>query len=100
MNEEKTVYETEPTPERKPVEGRPARAVKAKSMKVDNCSKLNVRAEPAADAEVLGTLDRGTIVKVDPTFKDETFAKVKADFMHEADAPEFAYLNKAFLAEV
>lgn len=100
MNEKKTVYETEPTSERKPAEGRAARALKLKSMKVDNCSKLNVRAEPTTDSEILGTLNRGVIVKVDPSFKDDTFAKVKVDFMHGEDDPEFAYLNKAFLAEV
>lgn len=99
MNEETTRDMETPVPDRRP-EPRGAKAPKPKTMKVENCSKLNVRAEPTNDAEILGTLNRGTLVKVDPSFKDDTFAKVRADFIKDDDAPEFAYLNKSFLVEV
>lgn len=97
MNEEKTEYvttETETRPDRKPESTRPAKVPKARSMRVDNCARVNVRDEASSDGEVVDTLDRGTLVKVDPTFKDEKFAKVRYGEDGEG------YIMKQFLAEV
>lgn len=48
-------------------------------MKVDNCSRVNVRTDPDMDSDILRTIDRGTVVYTDPTFRDESFVSVKLD---------------------
>lgn len=80
MNDERFVSSEETVDEgRTGREGRPTKKVKYNPMKVDKCSKVNVRAEADTDStvEILTTLNRGTVVQVDPSFKDSDFYMVK-----------------------
>lgn len=80
---ERTDTPETPRPERKP---------KLLSKKVANCSKLNVREEPVADANVLRTIDKDDIVKIDQKFSDSTFERVVFP------GGVIGYVNKAYLA--
>lgn len=99
MNEEKTehvIEQPEVRPERRPEQPpvRQPRTPKPKTMRVDNCARVNVRGEANTDSDPVATLDRGTLVKVDLTFKDEKFAKV-----HYGEDGN-GFIMKQFLAEV
>lgn len=71
---------------------RPERKPKLLSKKVANCSKLNVREEPIADATVLRTVDKDDIIKIDQKFSDPTFERVVFP------GGVIGYVNKAYLA--
>ena len=47
--------------------------------KVANCTKLNVRTKPNANADVIVVIDEGTEVEVDDTFVNSEFYKVSID---------------------
>lgn len=69
------VKETPKTPEspkqtQKPDQKKPERC------KVVDCAKLNIREEPVGDAVVAGTIERGTIIYVDPEFDENGFKRV------------------------
>lgn len=81
----------------RPVErdkGQAPKKIKLVPMRVDNCSRVNMRAEADADAEVVKTVDRGTVVYTDPSFKDEYFAAVKES------GEVVGYIKKDFLSAV
>lgn len=71
---------------------RPERKPKLISKKVANCSKLNVREEPVADAKVLKTIEKDDIVKIDQKFSDPTFERVVFP------GGVVGFVNKAYLA--
>lgn len=75
MAEEKNVVVDEPKVER-PASQRGPRKPKLESMRVDKCARVNVRAEPSTDSTVITTVDRGTVLKVDPTRETPTFRAV------------------------
>lgn len=95
MNEEKMYRTDEPEVSERPVERDKApKKLKPIAMKVDNCSRVNMRVEADPDAEIVKTIDRGTVVYVDPSFKDESFVAVKEDSV------VVGYIKKDFLSAV
>lgn len=66
-----------------------SRPVKMQMMRVDNCARLNVREGPSIDNEIVTVLERGDMVKVDPTFIDSKFYKI-----------ENGYVMKQFIVRV
>lgn len=94
MNEDRSEYGVEQEAESYRRSTRTTRPPRPKTMAVDNCSRVNVRKTPDFDATILGTLDRGTLVKCDPNFKDDTFAKVSTDIFGEG------FIAKQFLSDL
>ena len=96
MNEEKNtqVMETEVREERPVERDKTSKKLKPIAMRVDKCSRVNMRAEADADATVVKTIDRGTLVYVDPSFKNEHFLAVKED------GSVVGYIKKDFLVAV
>lgn len=84
IREERAKREADtPRPERKPKFG---------SKKVAGCSKLNVRLDPDPDAEVLKTVDKDDILKINQKFNHPTFEQV---VFPDGDV---GYVNKNYLA--
>lgn len=48
---------------------------------VANCTKLNVRKKPFADATVVKIIDKGTEVKIDTDKSTDDFYKIKEGFV-------------------
>lgn len=93
MNEEKI---TRPMDEDdRPVErDRAPKKMRLIPMKVDNCARVNMRAEPSFNASIVKTLDRDTVVHTDPSFRDEHFVAIK-------EAGEVVgFIKKDFLSAV
>lgn len=82
--------------EERPIERdtRVPKKLKLVPMRVDNCSRVNMRAEADPDADIVKTIDRGTVVYTDPSFKDEHFAAVKES------GEVVGYIKKNFLAVI
>lgn len=96
MTEEKnveTVVRDESKVER-PASQRGPRKPKLESMRVDNCARVNVRTEPSTDGEVITTIDRGTVVKVDPTRDTPDFSAVVLN------GTKTGYVMKTYLVKV
>lgn len=73
---EKKQAAKKPAPKKKVEEKSPAKKLPPVAA-VTNALVLNFRKEPKPDAEIIGTLQQGTTVYVDPSFESDDFYAVK-----------------------